>query len=134
MGLIDHELTPEETHEVNSHLNRCARCREDYDQLCESSGKLGTVRFLEPQDEVLTRLWKSPYSRLTRVSGLLLVAGGYGGLILFALYGMLTDGKKDLFPKLAFGSIFFGFAILLLMVIRERVHTYKTDPYKEIKR
>lgn len=134
MGLIDQELTPEETQNVNTHLSRCAQCREDYDQLCETSGKIGNVRFSEPQDEVLNRLWKSPYSRFTRVAGLLLVLGGYGGLLVYALYGILTSVEEDIIPKLALGSIFTGFAILLLMVIRERAHSYKTDPYKEIER
>ena len=58
MGLIDGELTPEETGEVDAHLIKCSSCREEYEQLRETANKIEVVSFDEPQDEILKKLWK----------------------------------------------------------------------------
>ncbi len=134
MGLLDKELTPEETVEVNDHLTRCEACREEYEQIREASGKIEAVSFIEPEDEVLEQLWKFPHSRLTRISGLLLVLGGYLTLIIYAVFEFLRSGEEAVIPKIGVVALFIGCVILLLSVIRERIHTYKVDPYKEVKR
>lgn len=134
MGLIDKELTPKETSEINDHLIRCAECREEYEQLRETATKIETVSFVEPQDEVLRSLWKSPYSRFTRNSGLFLVFAGWIALIIYGFYEAFRSGEEPVFSKVAIAAVLFGFLVLLLSVIRERIHTYKSDPYKEVER
>ncbi len=134
MGLLDKELTPEETVEVNDHLTRCEACRKEYEQIREASGKIETVSFIEPQDEVLEQLWKFPYSRLTRNSGLFLVLGGVLLLIIYGIFEFLGSGEEAVIPKIGVVAVLIGCVILLLSVIRERIHTYKVDPYKEVKR
>ena len=134
MGLLDKELTPEETAEVNDHLTRCEACRKEYEQIREASGKIETVSFIEPRDEVLEQLWKFPYSRLTRNSGLFLVLGGVLLLIIYGIFEFLGSGEEAVIPKIGVVAVLIGCVILLLSVIRERIHTYKVDPYKEVKR
>lgn len=134
MGLIDKELTPEETSEINDHLIRCAECREEYEQLRETATKIETISFVEPQDEVLRNLWKRPYSRFTRNSGLFLVFAGWLSLIAYGLYEAFRSTEEPVFSKIATAAVLIGFIILLFSVIRERIHTYKADPYKEVKR
>lgn len=133
-GLLDGELTPEETRQINEHLTRCAACRLEYEQLRETSGKLSAISFQEPSDAVLSRVWKSPYSRLARNASWVMILAGYALLIGYGLFEFLTSGKEGLPAKLGFAAIALGFLILLIQLIRERVKTYKTDPYKEIKR
>ena len=41
---------------------------------------------------------------------------------------------SELPAKMGLAAVALGFLILLLQLIRERVKTYKTDPYKEIQR
>ncbi|MBW2623391.1 MAG: zf-HC2 domain-containing protein [Deltaproteobacteria bacterium] len=134
MGLLDQELTPEETVEVNGHLTRCENCRKEYEELRRASGKIEAVSFIEPQDEVLEQLWKSPYSRLTRNSGLLLVLGGVLLLIIYGIFEFVRSGEEAVIPKIGVVAVLIGCVILLLSVLRERIHTYKADPYKEVKR
>lgn len=134
VGLLDGELTPEETRQVNDHLTRCAACRADYEQLRETTGKLSAITFKEPDDAMLARMWKSPFSRLTRNTSLVMIIGGYAALIGYGLFEFLTSGKKELPAKLGVAAIGLGFLILLVQLIRERVNTYKTDPYKGIER
>jgi predicted anti-sigma-YlaC factor YlaD len=134
MGLLDGELDPEEAQSVNTHLHRCAGCRQAYEQLRQSGKKIEAVSFTEPQDEVLNSLWKQPYSRLTRNASLLLILAGYLVLILFGIYEFIQDRSEAILPKMATVAICVGFLVLLCSVIRERLRSYKTDPYKEIER
>ena len=134
VGLLDSELTPEEARHVNEHLTRCAACRADYEQLRETTGKLAAISFREPDDAVLARVWRSPYSRLARNTSLGLILGGYAALMGYGLFEVLTSGKEELPAKMGLAAIVLGFLILLVQLIRERVSTYKTDPDKELER
>lgn len=134
VGLLDGELTPEESRRINEHLTRCAACRAEFEQLRETTGRLAAVSFQEPDDVVLAQVWKSPFSRLARVASLAMIVGGYAVLIGYGLLEFLTSGSEELPAKMSIAAIALGFLILLAQLIRERVKTYKTDPYKEIKR
>jgi hypothetical protein len=134
MGLIDQELTPEETVEINDHLRRCEECREEYEQLRETAAKIETVSFVEPQEEALKKIWKSPYSRFTRNSGLFLVLAGWLSLVIYGLFQSFRSSEEPVFSKVAVAAVIIGFFILLFTVIRERIHEYKSDPYKEVER
>ncbi len=134
VGLLDGELAPDETRQANEHLTRCAACRTEYEQLRETSGKLAAISFQEPTDAVLAQVWKSPFSRLARNASLFVIIGGYASLIGYGLFEILTTGKKELPVKMCLAAIVLGFLILLVQLIRERVRTYKTDPYREIER
>ena len=134
VGLMDGELTSAESTEVNEHLIRCSECREEFERLRETSGKLESLRYDEPSDEVLRKLWRNPFSRLSRIAGVLLIIFGYVALIGFALFQIFTEGKEGLWVKLPIAAIVIGFIMLLVLVILERVKTYKKDPYREIER
>ena len=134
MGLIDGELTSEESAEVNNHLIKCEACRTEYEALRDTAGKIHGVSFIEPQEEVLRKLWKRPYSRLMRNSGLFLVFSGWIFLVVYALFEIFRDHEEPFLPKIAVAAVIIGFFILLGFLIRERIHTYKVDLYKEVKR
>jgi anti-sigma factor RsiW len=134
VGLLDGELTPDETRQINDHLTRCAACRTEYEQLRETNGKLAAITYREPADVVLDQVWRSPYSRFARNASLVLIIGGYAGLMGYGLFELLTSGTKELPAKMGLAAIVLGFLILLVQLIRERIRTYQTDPYKEIKR
>lgn len=133
MGLMDGELTPDESVTINDHLRRCARCREEYEELRETAGKVAAISFREPQDEELRALWKSPYSRFTRNAGLVLVLVGWATLVSYAAYEFLRQGEFDV-SSVAGAAVWTGFAILLFSVVRERLRTYRSDPYREVER
>ena len=134
VGMLDGELTPDEARQLNEHLSRCAGCRTEYEQLRETTGKLMAISFQEPDDLALEQIWRSPFSRLTRNAALLMIIGGYAALMSYAFFELLRHGREELLPKVSLAAIVLGFSMLLLQLIRERVRTYKTDPYKEIKR
>lgn len=134
MGLIDDELTSEEITEVQQHLARCAECRKEYDELKRTGTKIKKVSFEEPEDIVLKSLWRSPFSRFARISGLILVMGGWIALLVYALIESLSQGDEPVFTRIAVAAVFIGFFVLLATLIRERIKTFKSDPYKEVER
>ncbi|HDQ44114.1 MAG TPA: zf-HC2 domain-containing protein [bacterium] len=134
MGLIDEELTPDETGRVHRHLKRCAACRREYEQLRETASKIGGVSYREPADEVLESLWNAPYSHYTRVSGIVLIIGGWAALILYILYEWIVRNSQGIFPKIGAAMMIVGFVILLFTAIRERIVKHKVDPYREVVR
>ena len=142
MGLMDQELTPEEAGRVNDHLTRCQACREEYEQLRDTAGKLSAISFREPTDEVLEEFWKHPYNALERNAGIYLVLGGLAALLCYGGYLSVTSlswqsllsGGEDVILKLGVAALLIGSLLLLVSVIRERVRTSRNDPYKDIKR
>jgi anti-sigma factor RsiW len=133
-GLLDDELTPEESSELNRHLIRCASCRSDYEELRRTEEKLEAISYVEITDQAARSLWKMPYGRFLSIASLVLVIGGYAALLLYGLITYLTDGDEDLFGRVALGAIVIGFLVLLGSLIVERISTYRVDPYKEIER
>jgi len=134
MGLMDNELTPEEAADVNQHLIRCETCRREFDELSRSYSKLEAVSFSGPSDDELDRIWKSPFSRFARNTGLFIVFAGWITLVIFSLVEFFRSDTETLLPKIASAGIIIGFLILLYAVLSERLRGFKTDPYKEIKR
>ena len=134
MGLMDNELTPEETADVNQHLIRCEACRKEFDELSRSYSKLESVSFSGPSDDELDRIWKSPFSRFTRNTGLFIVFAGWIILIIYSLVEFFISDTEPILPKIAFLGIIIGFIILLYTVLSDRLKILRTDPYKEIKR
>ena len=95
--------------------------------------KLKSLSQLETSDLIARRLWKSPYHRLMRNGSVWMILGGYGILILYAIYQSFVEEGLNV-PGVALAAMVLGAVTLLASFIRERVETYKTDPYKEIER
>ena len=132
MGLLDGELTPEEASDVNDHLTRCNDCRKEYDELRQTCNKINAVSFKEPDEALLESLWKPPYHRASKLSGLFLLFGGWALLICYTLIQFFTSDTETVIPKISIAAILFGFVVLVLHLVRERIIKYKADPYKEV--
>ena len=127
-------VSPEETAKVNDHLIRCAACREEYEQLARTCGKIAAVSFVEPGDAEVVKLWKNPFVKTSWRAGLFLLIGGYLALIGYGIYEYMASGGEALFGKIAVAAIMIGALTLLLTVIHQRILTYRNDPYKEVER
>lgn len=134
IGLMDGELTEPETAEVNQHLIRCEDCRNEYENLQSTTAHIKQVSFKEPEDEMLEKLWRFPFSRFTTFSGLFLVVAGWLSLVAYGVYEYVMREDEFWFPQVGSAAVFVGFVILLFVVIRERISTYKVDAYKGVKR
>ncbi len=111
-GLLDKELSPEETALVNDHLIRCAGCRKEYEELVKTNSYLGSISLREPEDIILDKLWNKPFSRFTHLTGIFLVIFGYLLFIGYSIYQLLHDPKEALLVKFAVCTIITGLIIL----------------------
>lgn len=132
-GLLDGELTAEETSEINNHLIRCASCRADYEELRKTETKLAAVAFAEVTDEAARSFWRLPYSRALRNAALVMIVGGYAALLVAAFLSFMA-GDENVFTKVVAAAIAIGVLLLFGMLVIERIVTYRVDPYKEIER
>lgn len=132
MGLLDGELTPGEASDVNDHLTRCSECRREYDELRKTCNRINAISFKEPDEALLESLWKPPYHRASKLSGLALLFGGWTLLVIYTLIQFFINDTEALVPKISIAAILFGFVVLVLHLIRERIIKSKADPYKEV--
>lgn len=132
MGLMDDELTGEEAVRVNNHLIRCESCREEYGQLKEASGKMEGMGLETPDDKILEKAWKSPHSRLARNFGIVLVVAGWLAMVIYGAYEFLVIKDVESIPKFAFVIMGVGIVVLFITVLRDRIKSYRNDPYKEV--
>ena len=132
-GLLDGELSAEETVKVNDALTRSEKLREEYNRLCAMDEELKHLSTIEPTEEIARRLWASPYHRVARDVGVWLIVGGYVLLIAYSLFHLATSDAPAL-PSIAVFAIIGGIITLLVTLIRERVATHKSDPYKDIEK
>ena len=134
MGMMDNELSNEESIRLNNHMIRCSSCREEFEQLKRTSSKLKGMDIKEPGKEIVEKAWKSPYSKLTKNFGILLVIAGWLAMILYGVYEFIVTKNSASIPKYAFFVILVGIIILFVAVLRDRVRSYRTDPYKEVEK
>jgi len=132
MGLMDNELSAEESIRVNDHLIRCGSCREEYKLLKKTTAELSGLNINEPDPETEQKAWKSPYSRLTKNFGIALVIFGWVIMMIYGAYEFLVTKNTESIPKFAFVIIAVGFIILFITVLRDRIRSYRTDAYKEV--
>lgn len=133
-GLLDNELRPEESADLNTHLIRCASCRADYEDLRRTSQKLEAISFVEITDAAAESLWKLPFARFLKVASLLLVIGGYAGLLAYGVVLFFAEDRGEPIPRMMIAAIIIGLLVLLAALIIERLRTYRVDPYREIDR
>ena len=132
MGMIDGELTDDESIRLNNHMIRCSSCREELEQLKGASLKLNGIDLKEPDVKIVEKTWKSPYSKLTKNFGILLVIAGWLIMMIYGAYEFIVTKETESIPKYAFVIILIGIAILFITVLRDRIRSYRNDPYKEV--
>ena len=134
MGLIDQELTTEETYEIQEYLRRDQSLRDELERLMETNDQLKQLGAAEFDEAVLRKLWRSPFNKGLRIMSYGLIVGGFLMLAGFAAWELLKNGNTHLFPVVASTGVGIGIIILLLQVIRDRLLVLKNDPYRGIEK
>ena len=134
MGLIDKELTPDETYEIHELLKRDQHLRDEYDRLLETNDQLQMIGAAEFDEATLRKVWRSPFRKGLRWMSYFLIGAGFAGLLGFAIWEYLHHDRKELLPAVATCGIGLGVLILFLQVVRDRMMVLKNDPYREIEK
>ncbi len=133
---VDGELDPADAARVEAHLAADPAARREVDRLRRLKDLTGALRLKDAPPEAWEDFWQSAYNRSERSLGWLLlglavlVLAGWGATVLL---GALL-GADDL-PTLVKAAIIAGVAglgLLLVSVVRERIHARARTRYKDV--
>jgi anti-sigma factor RsiW len=134
MRYLDGEMPPEERLEFEEHLKQCEACRRSFESFRELQSLTGRVRMKDQTDEFWDHYRKSLYRRLERKTAWIFIIVGAIMLIGYELYRAVASFGGITFEKAALVIFAVGALLLLVSVIRERLHQYRGDKYSKIDR
>lgn len=131
-GYIDGELTQQDRQRVDVHCESCAECRSLRSELLDLRREVGDAHLSMFGEDKWREMMSDTTVRATRGIGWLLVVGCFLGIAGLGVVGFLTDSSISGFEKLVVGSIYGGFALLFISVLRQRLIERKSDKYKDL--
>lgn len=134
MGLMDGELSPEETSEIQEYLRRDQQLRDEYMDLVRAGDALQLLGETELDEQRLRRLWRTPFEIGLRRSSYLLIGAGFLSLLGYAAWEYVFHEQRDLLPVVASSGVGLGLILLFIQVLRDRMLIWKHDPYREIEK
>ena len=134
MRYLDHEMTADEIAGFEKHLAECGICRSMMEDLGRLDAFTGRMKIKDPVDTFLEGYWKSIYRRFERKTAWIIIIAGAAVAVLYFMIMMLREIGKITIGTAALGLLLAGLVVLLISVIRERIHQKKTDRYKDIVR
>ncbi len=138
MGYLDDELSDEQKHTFTEHLAGCRACQTELEEFKKLKAITDDVALMEPEDKIWEQYWGNIYNRLERGVGwilfgvaaiLLLIYGGFK-----MIEGIVEDPTIGISLKAGLLVLIAGLAILFVSVVRERLHFWKKDRYKDVRR
>lgn len=138
MAALDGEIDEAGRAELQSRLAADDELRAEYGRLEHLKELTMMSKVQEPPREQWDTYWQSVYRRIERGVGWILVT--LGALVLTswglwqAISSLLADTDLPLFIKLSLFSIGAGTLVLVFSVFREKLFTYRHDPFKEVDR
>ncbi len=135
---VDGELTAGETADVEARLASDPHAQQVVDQLRRLKSMTAMMRIKEPPPEEWEVFWQGYYNRIERSVGwVLLVLGGLAllGWVAYSLLVMIWH-SENLPAGVRWGTMgaISGLVVLLVSVVRERLHKRKLTRYKDVVR
>ena len=134
MRYLDGEMSDSERVVFERHIEQCGECREVLKDLRKLQTLTGRIKMKDPTDEFWEDYWKSIYRRIERRTAWIFIIAGALMLIAYELYRSVLSFGKITFEKVALVLFVVGGILLIVSVVRERAHQYKTDRYKDVER
>ena len=132
-GHLDGELTQADEQRVRIHLEDCADCRANYEELEKLREATMTTHLDQPHDLGWNERPRGLFSNLRRGFGWLILIVWAAGTAGFALW-QLAVGPEALAEKLiVFGGLF-GIGLLFASILVDRLRTVRTDRYREVQK
>ena len=128
-GYLDGEIPSSDREEVEAHLEGCAECRGELDEMRVLVDVTTQLQVAQPEEEVWDSFLDGVYNRVERKSGWLLLILGVLILSAMGLFYYVVQPWTSVTAKMAFGLPFVGLAILFISVLRERLSIRGTDRY-----
>lgn len=132
-GHLDGELTQADEQRVRIHLEDCADCKTQYEELRELREATMTTQLDQPRDLQWNEKPRGLFSGLSRGFGWLILIIWAAGTTGFGLWQLAT-GPDGLAEKLiVFGGLF-GIGLLFVSILVDRLKSSRTDPYREVQK
>ena len=135
---VDGEISSTEEKEFTEFIKMYSDCRQEWQQHKKIKEVTKTMIFKSPPDEIWDSYWQGVYNRIERRLGWIFFSIGSIILIAYGAYEavltLLNDASLAWWLKTAILLTLSGLAVILVSVVREKIYTYKSDPYKEITR
>jgi len=138
MGYLDGELAPDEQKEFERMLADNPELQKEFNEYSQLKEVTQQMKFKQAPDDLWDSYWQRVYNRIERGIGWILVS--IGAMICLAYFGymfieqLINDPYLSGIAKFGIFAIVAGMAVLLVSVIREKLFSSQSDPYKEIKR
>jgi predicted anti-sigma-YlaC factor YlaD len=134
----DGELDEEQKKLVEKHMEECAECRKEFDEMGKFEEVMNQMKLKEPPKEAWKMYWTSVYNRMERRIGWILFSIGAIIILFFGSYklveGLIQAPDVPLLVKVAILSVLGGLAVLLVSLARERIFVRKRERYKEVEK
>jgi len=138
MAALDGEIDPGEREELERLVRGDPGLRDEWSRLSRLKEETTAMALRRPPEEVWERYWVGVYNRAERGVGWILFSVGAVVLISWgiwqALRGLLADAGIPATVKLAILAVVVGAAVLIVSVVREKLFTWRRDPYKGVER
>ncbi len=138
MGYLDNELSNEQRRQFEEHLTGCSECKAELKEFRKLKAITDEVTRVEPEDKIWQDYWSGVYNRIERRVGWIVFSVA---AILLAIYGgfklieeIITDSSVGILLKAGLLALIAGLAILLVSVLRERLHFWQNDRYRNVRR
>lgn len=132
-GYLDGELTQAEQQRVRLHLEDCALCRRLADELTRIREAAMSTDLPVPDDHQWDETPASGLSALFRNLGWTVMLLWIGGLAAYAMWQLATH-PEDLVEGLIVFGVLFGFGLVFLSVLIDRLKSLKTDRYRRVRK
>ena len=138
MAALDGELSDADREELDRALAVDPQLAEEYHKMTQIRQMTRDLAVREPPEEVWQRFPKQALARVERGLGWLLVSFGAVVLAVYGTYQALrelfADPSVPFLVKAAVAALAAGLTLLLVSIGRERLSSYKHEPYKEVER
>jgi predicted anti-sigma-YlaC factor YlaD len=129
MASLDGEISPRERESLERHLASCVECRREFTELAGVSHLVGSVGLPRPSEEEMMKYWPSVYARIERGVGWGLLVMGLCIWVGYGVFAFLTNPMMEALTKLLVALPIVGLLVLLVSVLRERIHVSKGERY-----
>ena len=133
-GYLDDELTQADYQQVDVHLRSCDKCRQTLDDMIKLRGAVaGSQNQTEIEHERWEKIMNDMPAQASRGIGWVLLIAGVITLVSLAIWEFAIDNSVSLPVKLGTAAVWFGILFLFLSVLRQRLVSWKTDKYKNVR-
>lgn len=131
---LDGELTQGEQQQVRVHLEDCAACRREYEEMARLQEMTRSLRFAGPPEDRMKELERSLMVQAPRRLGWLFVLGGLAAWLIYAAVMYARHWRPPTAEQLIAAAVVIGLLMLLASVLVERVRQLPHDRYRRIQK